>query len=86
MFKFVKSVKIYPKNQENKMALKKEGILIPIVQINCNNLSVKFCLLRAEIIPKKIPKNVAIIIDAIAKTNVLGKVSFIISKTGLPDF
>ena len=56
------------------------------MQTNCNNLSVKFCLLRAEIIPNKIPKNVAIIIDDIAKMNVLGKVSFIISKTGLPDF
>ena len=43
-------------------------------------------LFKADIIPNKIPKNVAIRIDANAKIKVLGKVSLIISETGFPDF
>ena len=61
-------------------------MLTPRILMSCIVLSNQVSLYKAEIHPKKIPKNVAIQMAEIAKINVLGKVSAMISFTFFPFF
>ena len=49
-------------------------------------LSINLSLYIADIIPKNMPINIAIVIEETASTSVLGSVSLIISLTFLPCF
>ena len=67
-----------PKIHAAKIALKKEGILIPKVLTHCTKRSNHELALMADNTPKNNPIIRAIIRAATAKTAVLGKVSAII--------
>jgi hypothetical protein len=70
-------LKTNPNSQTNKIALKKEGILIPRCLAIKRSIQVSLC--SAEIIPNSIPKTIAITIAKKASIAVLGKVFPIIS-------
>ena len=86
MFKPVYCWYIKPKNHEKRIALKKEGTLIPRVLMNCNHRSIHVLYNNVAKTPNKIPKTIAIEIEASAKIRVLGKVSEITSETFFPLF
>jgi hypothetical protein len=69
-----------------RIAEKKEGIDMPKTPKNRAHLSTQVSLNIAANMPINIPNTIAIKIEVIANTMVLGKVSEMIRLTDLPDF